>query len=219
MSMEDLLGALSDYLLQSGFQDSSWYEMPEGEQTLEDLKRSDRNALMNGEMFDEEHARADRTDESDGQLDELIEQLIERMQQEEYISVDEPHDPSRHSSVGGQTGRRSRPSSKSRTRAWIFSASSRCATCSVRWANRASDGTIPAIWRPESRPADAPELRIRRHAESRHHGDAVKCHPARRTDAAAEHRIFRPAGASMRISVFLRDRADARLLAFDDSLW
>jgi len=30
MSMEDLLGALSDYLLQSGFQDSVWYEMPEG---------------------------------------------------------------------------------------------------------------------------------------------------------------------------------------------
>ena len=38
-------------------------------------------------------------------MDELIEQLIERMQQEDYISVDEPHDPSRQSSVGGQTGR------------------------------------------------------------------------------------------------------------------
>ena len=40
----------------------------------------------------------------DGSLDELIEQLIERMQQEDYISVDEPHDPSRQSSVGGQAG-------------------------------------------------------------------------------------------------------------------
>ena len=30
MSMEDLLGALSDYLLQSGFQSDMWYEMPEG---------------------------------------------------------------------------------------------------------------------------------------------------------------------------------------------
>ena len=30
MSMEDLLGALSDYLLQSGFQDYMFYEMPEG---------------------------------------------------------------------------------------------------------------------------------------------------------------------------------------------
>ena len=37
MSMEDLLGALSDYLLQSGFQSDMWYEMPEGEQTLDEL--------------------------------------------------------------------------------------------------------------------------------------------------------------------------------------
>ena len=35
MSMEDLLSALSDYLLQSGFQESMYYDMPEGEQTLE----------------------------------------------------------------------------------------------------------------------------------------------------------------------------------------
>ena len=40
----------------------------------------------------------------DGTLDELIEQLIERMEQEDYISVDEPHDPSQQSSVGGQAG-------------------------------------------------------------------------------------------------------------------
>ncbi len=53
MSMEDLLGALSDYLLQSGFQESMWYELPEGEQTLDELKRAIEQALMNGEMFDE----------------------------------------------------------------------------------------------------------------------------------------------------------------------
>jgi len=40
----------------------------------------------------------------DGTLDELIEQLIERMEQEDYISVDQPHDPSQQSSVGGQAG-------------------------------------------------------------------------------------------------------------------
>ena len=40
----------------------------------------------------------------DGTLDELIEQLIERMQQEDYISIDQPHDPSQQSSVGGQAG-------------------------------------------------------------------------------------------------------------------
>jgi Ca-activated chloride channel homolog len=104
MSMEDLLSALSDYLLQSGFQDSMWYEMPEGEQTLDELKRAIENALLNGEMFDENLRQQIEQMMADGQFDELIEKLIERMQQEDYISIDEPHDPARQSSVGGQTG-------------------------------------------------------------------------------------------------------------------
>ena len=104
MSMEDLLSALSDYLLQSGFQDSMWYEMPEGEQTLDNLKRGIEEALLNGEKFDENLREQIEQMMADGQLDELIEKLIERMQQEDYISVDEPHDPSRQSNVGGQTG-------------------------------------------------------------------------------------------------------------------
>jgi len=104
MSMEDLLGALADYLLQSGFQDSMWYEMPQGEHTLDDLRRAIEEALMNGEMFDENLREQIEQMMAEGQLDELIEKLIERMQQEDYISVDEPHDPARRSSVGGQTG-------------------------------------------------------------------------------------------------------------------
>ena len=104
MSMEDLLSALSDYLLQSGFQDSMWYEMPQGEQTLDELKRAIEEALMNNEAFDENLREQIEQMAAEGKLDELIEQLIERMQQEDYISVDEPHDPARRSSVGGQTG-------------------------------------------------------------------------------------------------------------------
>jgi Ca-activated chloride channel family protein len=104
MSMEDLLSALADYLLQSGFQDSMWYEMPQGEHTLDDLRRAIEEALMNGEMFNENLREQIEQMMAEGQLDELIEKLIERMQQEDYISVDEPHDPARQSSVGGQTG-------------------------------------------------------------------------------------------------------------------
>ena len=104
MSMEDLLSALSDYLLQSGFQDSMWYEMPQGEHTLEDLKRAIEEALLNGEMFDENLREQIEQMMAEGQFDELVEKLIERMQQEDYISVDQPHDPARQSSVGGQTG-------------------------------------------------------------------------------------------------------------------
>jgi len=104
MSMEDLLSALSDYLLQSGFNDNFWYEMPEGEQTLDELRRALEQALLNGEMFDEEMRDRLQQMQMDGQLEELIEKLIERMQQEDYISVDQPHDPSKRSSVGGQVG-------------------------------------------------------------------------------------------------------------------
>ncbi len=104
MSMEDLLSALSDYLLQSGFQDSMWYEMPQGEHTLEDLRKAIENALLDGEMFDENLREQIEQMIADGKFEEVVEQLIERMQQEDYISVDEPHDPARRSSVGGQTG-------------------------------------------------------------------------------------------------------------------
>jgi Ca-activated chloride channel family protein len=40
----------------------------------------------------------------EGKLDELIEKLIERMQQEDFISIEPPQDPSQQSSVGGQVG-------------------------------------------------------------------------------------------------------------------
>ena len=104
MSLEDLLSALSDYLLQSGFRDYMWYEMPQGDQTLEDLKRAIEQALLNGELFDENLREQIEQMQAEGRLDELIEQLIERMQQEDYISIDQPPDPARQSSVGGQTG-------------------------------------------------------------------------------------------------------------------
>jgi Ca-activated chloride channel family protein len=109
MSMEDLLSALSDYLLQSGFQSDMWYEMPEGEQTLDDLRRAIEQALMEGDQFDDDMRERLQQMAAEGQLDELIEKLIERMQQEDYISIDRPYDdqppdPARPSGVGGQLG-------------------------------------------------------------------------------------------------------------------
>jgi Ca-activated chloride channel family protein len=104
MSMEDLLSALSDYFLQSGFNDNFWYELPEGEQTLDELRRALEQALLNGEMFDEEMRDRLQQMQMDGELEELIEKLIERMQQEDYISIDQPHDPAKQSSMGGQVG-------------------------------------------------------------------------------------------------------------------
>jgi Ca-activated chloride channel homolog len=104
MSMEDLLSALSDYLLQSGFQDYMFYELPDGEQTLEDLRRAIERALMEGDLLNEEMRERLQQMQMEGKLDELIDKLIERMEQEDYISITQPHDPTQQSSVGGQMG-------------------------------------------------------------------------------------------------------------------
>lgn len=104
MSMEDLLNALSDYLLQSGYQDRfSFQEMP-GEHTMDDLRDAIRHALESGEVFDEQ--MQDLLDQlrQEGQMDELIDQVIQRMEQEDYISVDAPFDPSRPSTTPGSSG-------------------------------------------------------------------------------------------------------------------
>ncbi|HMJ22693.1 MAG TPA: VWA domain-containing protein [Terriglobales bacterium] len=104
MSMEDLLSALSDYLLQSGFHNYMFDDMLDGEQTLDDLRRAIEQAMLEGNLLDQEMRERLRQMQMDGTLDELIEQLIGRMEQEDYISVDQPHDPAQPSRGGGQTG-------------------------------------------------------------------------------------------------------------------
>src|SRR5260370_30989265 len=102
MSMEDLVRALSGYLLRSGFQSDMWYEMPEGEQTLDDLRPAIEQALMEGDQFDEDMRERLQQMAADGALDELIEKLIDRIHQEDNISIDQPPDPSRPSHVSAQ---------------------------------------------------------------------------------------------------------------------
>src|SRR5258708_13246705 len=60
---EDLLRALSDYLLQSGFNAQSMRFSEFNEHSLEELKRAIQQALENGQMF------------SDEQLQQMMEQL------------------------------------------------------------------------------------------------------------------------------------------------
>ena len=105
MSMEDLLSALSDYFLQSGFQDQyMFYDMQDAEQTMEELRRAIEQALLEGDLIDDEMRERLQQMQMEGKLDELIDKLIQRLQQEDFISVDQPHDPSKQSSVGGQVG-------------------------------------------------------------------------------------------------------------------
>ncbi len=107
MSMEDLLSALSDFLLNSGFDSpyQNFYEMSDGEQSMDALRQAIEDALMNEEFMEGLRERLEQM-KAEGTLDDLIEQVIERMQQEDYISAEQPPDPSQQQQgVGGQVGR------------------------------------------------------------------------------------------------------------------
>src|SRR5947208_3398883 len=101
---EDLLNALAEYLLQSGFQNpySNFYEL--GEQTLDELKRAIEEALMRGDLLSEELQEQIEQMQAEGTLDELLQQLVDRLQQDDFITVDQPHDPAKQTAVEGQTG-------------------------------------------------------------------------------------------------------------------
>ena len=154
MSMEDLLSALSNYFLQSGFNDNFWYELPEGEQTLDELRRALEQALLNGEMFDEEMRDRLQQMQMEGELEELIEKLIERMQQEDYISIDQPHDPAKQSTVGGQLGDAQQQAKFEITdKSLDFLGFKALRDLLGRWASRVLDVMTRATWRPVSKPA------------------------------------------------------------------
>ena len=66
MSMEDMLKALSEYLLDSGFQDP-WSRFAEldGEHTLENLRQALKQALESGDLFDGEMQQKHRADDGE----------------------------------------------------------------------------------------------------------------------------------------------------------
>ena len=101
MDLEDLLKALSDYLLDSGFRDS-YTGFQELDHNLDDLREALRRVLESGDFFDEQ--MREKLDQmlADGALDELIEKLIERLEQENFISS--VQDPSNSSQAGGHMG-------------------------------------------------------------------------------------------------------------------
>lgn len=103
MELDDLLKSLSDYLLDSGFQDpfAKFAEL-QGDQTMDNLREAIRQALEAGDLDEQTQQKLDEM--SQDQVEQLIEQLIQRMEQENYISIDGPHDPSRMSTTPGNVG-------------------------------------------------------------------------------------------------------------------
>jgi uncharacterized protein with von Willebrand factor type A (vWA) domain len=88
--LEDLMQALSDFLLDSGFNDPyANFQEFSGDQTLEDLREAIRQALESGELFDEEsQQKFDSLDAA--QVDELIDQIVEKLQEQNFIHAEQP---------------------------------------------------------------------------------------------------------------------------------
>jgi Ca-activated chloride channel family protein len=85
IDLEDLLQALSDYFLDSGFYDPD-SNFPDLDQTMDDLREALRRALQNGDFFDEQLREQLDQLQAQGKLDDLIDKLIERLEQSNYIS-------------------------------------------------------------------------------------------------------------------------------------
>ena len=90
---EDLLKALADFLLESGFS-TQYMPFSEWDQhTLEDLKKAIQNALEHGQLFNDDQFQEmmERLGNLTGeQMDQLLEKLVQKMVDEGQITIDEP---------------------------------------------------------------------------------------------------------------------------------
>jgi Ca-activated chloride channel homolog len=106
LSLEDLMDALSDFLLESGFDEelSRYYQQGDASDALDALREAIRNALLNSDAFDEEQQKQMKEMQQQGALDQLIDELIERMEQEGFVTISPPHEPTRMTSSTGSVG-------------------------------------------------------------------------------------------------------------------
>jgi Ca-activated chloride channel family protein len=89
---EDLLKALSDFLLESGFNTQYMPFSEWNEHTLEDLKKAIQQALEEGKLFDDDSLQEmmERLQNmSPEQMDKLLENLIQKMVDEGQITIPE----------------------------------------------------------------------------------------------------------------------------------
>ena len=105
ISAEDLLKALSDFLLESGFNTQYMPFSEWNQHTLEDLKNAIREALEQGRMFDDNALQEmmDRVRQmTPEQMDALLEKLVQKMVDEGQISIEDPEQAAGAGAGAGQ---------------------------------------------------------------------------------------------------------------------
>jgi Ca-activated chloride channel family protein len=106
IEMDDLLRALADYLLGSGFQDPYLQFSELDEHTLDQLKEAIERALQNGDLFDPEQMAAVRErlqQMSARSRENLVQRLIEKLEQAGFINT-QGNPPEEASAPGSQGG-------------------------------------------------------------------------------------------------------------------
>ena len=92
LDLEDLLGQLSDYFLRSGFQDSlGFYQL--GDDMMAELQEAILNALLEQGTLsadDVERMLSGAEGFESSELSQLLQEIIERMQQDDYIRITPP---------------------------------------------------------------------------------------------------------------------------------
>ena len=88
----DLMQALADFFLQSGFNNPYMQFQEWNQQTLEDLKRAIQEALENGQLFPDDQMQQmleKLAAMSPEQLDQLLENLVQKLAEEGHISTEQ----------------------------------------------------------------------------------------------------------------------------------
>ncbi|MBV8730621.1 MAG: hypothetical protein JO336_12515 [Acidobacteriia bacterium] len=95
ISAEDLLQALADFLLESGFNTQYMPFSEWNQHTLEDLKKAIQQALEQGKLFEDQQLQEmmERLENmTQEQMDKLLDNLVQKMVDEGQITIEEPSD-------------------------------------------------------------------------------------------------------------------------------
>ncbi len=109
VDMEELVSALSEMLLSSGFQSPYGDGSMDGDRTMQALHDAILDALLNGGLLPDdvlEQLFGDQAETAKQQLDELVQQLMDRLQEAGYITPSPELDTERErrAKAGGGSG-------------------------------------------------------------------------------------------------------------------
>jgi len=109
IELEDLLNALSDFFLRSGFDDPYMQFSEMNRKSLDDLKQAIERALESGDLFNPEQMEQMRqrlNQMTAQQREQLVENLVEKLEESGYVSFEgqEPESANAPGSASGQNG-------------------------------------------------------------------------------------------------------------------